>query len=1206
MSPACAMIIVSLIVIVPAPAFAAETLVWRIGAFDYSSSEFRSQSIDYSDPKQSPTYRVGHSKDSEDWWRFQPGPANGMTGGREHPFNVLFDLKQPRGVYRLTVAVLYETPRLSYLKLNLNGHTGNFYFHPRLDYRAGDWEGTFVPQTSWDKKTIDLPAQWFREGENRLVFTALDDPPQVETSLGSIAPGHTGLVYDALELDQDPDARYDESKIEPLVVPTIFYHQSENGLKENALKEVVEVYASFAHMPSSGEAELSVAGTPVRANFASTGEFGEQPIEFQIPEWTGTIHAELKIHLEPKIHAEPNIGDSSNVRSFPVDLIAARKWTLYIVPHEHLDIGFTDYPEKVAELHAESIDGVLELQKKVPDFRWTLDGEWVAEKYLEGRSAEKREQFVRAMREGKIVLPPQFANQHTGTASLEGLFRSLYDAHALAAKNNFATGAAHITDVPSYSWSYASVLADAGVKYFVAASNSWRAPIQLLGRWNEKSPFYWQGPDGGKVLMWYSRAYLQLATMFGTPPRLAAVRDSLPVFLQAYSRPGYKASAAIIFGTQLENTALSKEHAYLPSEWNKLYAWPKLEFSTFADAMAAIEKPFNGQIQTYRGDFGPYWEDGFGSDSFATAVHRQNQQRILSAEKLGTLPAVLNAGLLPERNLLQAAWHNTLLFDEHTWTYVGATTQPDAEQTKRQLELKRSRTTSAQREISEAVHRSWAQLESFLGPQEPSIAVFNSLSWARTGTVEIDLQDGSAIFDGVTGNQLPVETLFTGRGTSLPGFGGGYRRVRFVAPDVPGIGYKLFAIRPTKSPEKSGTNDATHAAAAKRLTGTTFENNFYRITIDPESGALRSIWDKDLSRELVDSNSPYRFGSYIYVTGADDIPNNSLYRFGAALKPPRLTPTPASGGHLVEAVETANAIRIVLESSAPHTSSIRTEITLPKWQKRIDLTYSLHKDHVLTKEAVYIAFPFAMSNPKFAYETQNAWVDPARDELSGGSREWYAVNHWAAVRDGDGNSTAAIIPYDAPLVNFGDIVRGNWPTEFAPKSSTIFSWLMNNYWGTNFAPGQGGDFTFHYSIVSNRTFDPATVTRAGWENMTPLESDPVNASFESGTLPSNQSALLSVDNPDVAVVTWKIAEDGRGTILRLEELAGKAAKAKLTSQYFDVREAWRCSGLENDQTRLASTASGVEIDIKPFEIVTLRLITGPRSHSADNTGKIAH
>ncbi len=862
-----------------------------------------------------------------------------------------------------------------------------------------------------------------------------------------------------------------------------------------------------------------------------------------------------------------------------MEMEAARKWTIFIVPHEHLDIGFTDYPEKVAELHAESLDGVMEIQRKIPDFRWTLDGYWVLEKYLGGRSKDKQGELVRAMKEGRIILPPQYANQHTGTASLEGLFRSLYDSHQFAAQHGLSTGAAHITDVPTYSWSYASVLADAGVKYFVAASNSWRAPAVLLARWNEKSPFYWQGPDGGKVLMWYSRAYLQLATLFATPPRLAAVRDSLPVFLQAYSRPDYKASAAIIFGTQLENTPLSKEQAYLPAEWNKENAWPKLQFSTFADAMAAIEKPFEGKIPLYRGDLGPYWEDGFGSDSLGTAIHRQNQQRILTAEKLSTLPAVLDADLRPERSLLVDAWRNTLLFDEHTWTYVGATTQPDADQTQRQLILKRSRVTSAQREIAESLDRSWAQLESLLAPKDSSVAVFNSLSWPRSGTVEIDLQDNFGLVDATTGKQVSVETLSRGRGISLPGFGGGYRRVRFVAPQIPGIGYKMFTLRPIKD-----SQDQT-----RKLDGPTFENHYYRILVDPEAGALRSVWDKDLGRELVDPKSPYRFGAYLYVSGGDDIPNNSLYRFGAAQQPPQLKTVVAGQGRLVEAVETATGIHIVLESSAPHTPVVRTEITLPNWEKRIELTYALHKHSVLSKESVYIAFPFAVERPRFAYETQNGWVDPAQDELPGGSREWYAINHWAVVSGG--SWSAAIIPRDAPLVNFGDIVRGAWPTKFAPASSGIFSWVMNNYWGTNFSPAQGGEFTFHYSIVSGRDLDPAGLTRMGWESMTALESDTTSASPQTGLLPVDEAGLIRVDNPQVAIVTWKMAEDGRGTVLRLEELAGKAARVRISSQFFHVREAWLCSGLEDDERRVGTSDDGVDLEVRPFEIVTLRLLT---------------
>src|SRR5512146_145057 len=85
-------------------------LVWRVGEFNDSSGEFRSQDIDYANPKSDPVYIVGKSTD-QDWLRFQPGPANGMTGARLHPFTIRFNLKeQPRGVYRLKITILYETP----------------------------------------------------------------------------------------------------------------------------------------------------------------------------------------------------------------------------------------------------------------------------------------------------------------------------------------------------------------------------------------------------------------------------------------------------------------------------------------------------------------------------------------------------------------------------------------------------------------------------------------------------------------------------------------------------------------------------------------------------------------------------------------------------------------------------------------------------------------------------------------------------------------------------------------------------------------------------------------------------------------------------------------------------------------------------------------------------------------------------------------
>jgi alpha-mannosidase len=1145
--------------------------VWQIGRFDDSSQEFRSQGIDYASPKSDVVYTVGSSHD-EDWVRFQPGPANAVAGGRLHPFRVNFTLPDaPRGVYHLRVAILYETPRLSALRVSINGHAGTFYFHPRLDYGAGDWEGTFVPQTSRDEKTIDIPARWLRRGENALVFTAVDTPAEAQKSMGDIAPGQSGLVYDALSLTQDPDAKYESGAASIVAVPTIFYRQSGSGLDE-----VVDVFPSLhAGAKVHGDVTLATSGSKLTQPLAIDGEFGEAHIRFSVPEWQGSHQATVTV----------------DGHRFRESLTAAKKWTLDIVPHEHLDVGFTDYSPKVAELQSESVDGVLDLLQKQPDFRWTLDGSWVAQQYLAGRSAARVQQFLSAVRAGQIVLPPQFANEHTGVASLEELARSLYFSHELAAQYHLPVGAANITDVPSYSWSYASVLHDAGVKYLAAGSNSWRAPIILLGRWNEKSPFYWEGPDGGRVMMWYSRAYLQLASMFGTPPTLPAVEDAAPVFLEAYSRPDYVANSVIVFGSQLENTPLSREQVALPQQWASEYEWPKLVFTTFKDAMSSLDRQFGGNLPVYRGDFGPYWEDGFTSDALHTAIYRRSQQRILTAEKMGTIPALLNPALRPDAARMDDAWRNMLLFDEHTWTSASATTQPEGDQNRRQLQQKQLETIIARNDITQSVERSWAQMESLLNPAQDSIAVFNSLSWKRSGWVEVDAPAGQMVVDAATKAAVPQVILREEAGTVLPGFGGKTNRIRFLAADLPATGYKLFAFAPQADPSALLPH---HDDAAMR--DAVIENRYYRITLDPEHGAVKSIYDKDLKRELVDSSSPFPFASYVYVEGADDMPTNSLYRYGVAQHLPQLHPAEATHGRILSVTRTEQGVTAILESEAPNTPAIRTRINLPDGEKRIDFDYRVHKVSTLRKEAAYIAFPFAGAHPEFRYETQNGWVDPSRDELAGGSREWYTVNHWAAVTS-DG-VTAAIIPQDAPLATFGDIVRGKWPTEFHPASGAIYSWLMSNYWNTNFASSQGGDFEFHYTVVSAPEFSAPQLTQLGWETMTKLESDPVHANAASGGLTQSSAGFLSVDSRNVVVNTWKLAEDGDGSILRLENISDNATAVRIDIPLLSINRAWLCNALEDKQSELPISSSGVQVTVPAFGVVTVRMETQPGAAKA--------
>ena len=214
-----------------------------------------------------------------------------------------------------------------------------------------------------------------------------------------------------------------------------------------------------------------------------------------------------------------------------VGLVPQRKWTAYVVPHAHLDIGFTDYQGKVAEIHNRNIDKLLDEIDAHPEMRFSLDGSWIVREYLASRNAQARARLLNFVRDGKIAVPAQLANLMTGYPTMEELIRSTAYSSQLHREEKIPFDYVNITDVPSYTWSYPSALHALGIKYFLAASNNDRAPILLYGRWNEQSPFWWQGPDGSKVLMSYSRQYFQFSFVCGVPAQEAACQPVAAYFL---------------------------------------------------------------------------------------------------------------------------------------------------------------------------------------------------------------------------------------------------------------------------------------------------------------------------------------------------------------------------------------------------------------------------------------------------------------------------------------------------------------------------------------------------------------------------------------------------------------------------------------------------------------------------------------------------
>jgi hypothetical protein len=376
------------------------------------------------------------------------------------------------------------------------------------------------------------------------------------------------------------------------------------------------------------------------------------------------------------------------------------------------------------------------------------------------------------------------------------------------------------------------------------------------------------------------------------------------------------------------------------------------------------------------------------------------------------------------------------------------------------------------------------------------------------------------------------------------------------------------------------------------------ENEYYRIVLDPETAAVRSIFDKELNRELVNRSSEFGFGQYVYVTGADQEPNR-LTRYSDVLQPPTMQPHGSGHGRLISISKTPFGTVAHLESVALHTPTIETEIILFDRQKKVQFTSRVKKEKVFTKEGVYFAFPLAVDDPEFLYETQNGYVNPARDMLPGAGLEWFSVQHWVAVKNSQ--LLAAVLPVDAPLVTLGDVVRGVFPRTFGSRKSTIFSYAMNNYWTTNYVAGQGGEFIFRYVFVSGRNISPSSLSRMGREAMSPFEEDTIfpqdRVHPTQEPLPAAQGSFLQLDSGNLVLNALKPAEDGKGIILRFTETSGQGGLAKASLPLLQLRTAWRCDAMEQCQQPLEVSANSFSFNVKPFQIVTLRLETEGTGHA---------
>lgn len=1156
-------------------AAAQERRVWQIGEFDGSSDEFGAQAAGPFDAA------VGQAKN---WGATQQAVVEAKADAAAER-RIRFELnEEPLGAYKLRLGLLITTPRLPVVQVRVNGRRGWFYQRPERDFVEGNLEAYTFPQYAVGSLVVEVPTKFLRRGANEIALTAVADPLTAELP-GGAETGDALLRYDALALYSTDFTSTSPSVASAEAVPTVVYRRV-----GGRLFEVVSVFVRWSQLAAPrGLVRLSLGGWNGAQRFESDREFGEQRFEFLVPEFAAGARATVMVNANERDY------------EFAQTLTPKRKWTVYMVPHEHLDVGYSDFQTKLAETHSRIIDEALEMTAERPEFRFSLDGYWQAQQFLEGRSEEEKKRFYDAIRARKIFVPAQHSVMLTGAGTAEVLLRSFYASHKLNREHGGPWDYVNITDVPSYTWSYASILAAAGIKYFSAAANADRGPTLMLGDLHRRSPFWWEGPDGSRVLLWYARHYHQIGSQFGLPPKLANGYEGLQTFLNVYERPDYAPSAVLLHGSQWENTSLHKTQADIVREWNRTYAYPQLVFAGFGEALEKISAGVAERLPVVRGDGGPYWEDGVASDAAHAAIERENERRAVSAEKLATAAALVDPRSRPSRAALDSMWDSIFLMNEHTWGWGRSVTEPHSEDSERELAYKRLRAVMARDRVDYVLDRAMTTIAGSVETPERALVVFNTLNWRRDGWVEFDLQKTRELVDVETGAVAPVVVL-----EDHPA----YQRIRFMGRGVPAVGYRTYQVRDkapraaaetpsdTSTAAQQGTSSQTtpSTASASASQPNTLENNFYRVSLDAESGSIKSVFDKQLGRELVDASSPYRFGQYVYVTGGNEPFPNQLLTYRKTTPVARLEAHGAAGGRVVSVERTPTGSRAVLESSAPNTPRVTTEVVLFDDAKKIEINCRVRKDVVYKKEGVYFAFPAAVREPQFRFDVQSTVVDPSKDMIPGAGLEWFSSQNWAAV--GDNSLTVAIVNRDSFLWTFGDIVRGTWPKEFKPAGPALFSYVMNNYWNTNYVAAQGGEFTFRYVLTSARVLDQTALARMGWEETTPLERTLVKSQDQTyparKTLPAAQSSFLSVDNPSVLLSAWKQSEDGAGTVMRFIELSGARTQVSVGSPLLNDATVSVCNAVE-ECGRPMPGAKRPGFSLGPRQIYTVKVSPARRT-----------
>ncbi len=571
---------------------------------------------------------------------------------------------------------------------------------------------------------------------------------------------------------------------------------------------------------------------------------------------------------------------------------------------------------------------------------------------------------------------------------------------------------------------------------------------------------------------------------------------------------------------------------------------PRLQFSTPAKfVQAVLAQPHNFPVvQT---ELEPTLRGAYTSVGEIKKGNRCSENLLLTLEKFASVADRLGARSYPKAALLNA-WKAVMLNQFHDT--ISGTDVPPA-------------TEDALRQYGEVISMAGTELRATLGALTERIdtngkggipvVVFNPVAWDRTDVVEAELevpeggQDACGTVSDAQGKALATQRL----ASHVPG----RVRLSFVAEDVPSLGYRVYWAAAGKKEKTS-----------LKVTPSEMENEFFRVSIDPTTGCLSSVFDKVGNREML--AQPGR-GNLIQVL---DDPGDSE---GFFFSPEGREEHNIWDGPCADVVAEPQ-IRVIEEGPVRATVEVKKKHGLARFTQRVTLSRGIRRvDFGLdvkwrgNNKMVKMAFPLAVNAPEAAYEIPYGVI------MRRSRGEEFAAQNWVDITQDN---------YGVSLLN-----DSRYGYDITPN--TIRLSVLRSPDHPVAATEEAGVHRVKYALCPHGgSWQQAGIVRRGQEFNNPLIA--VATTAHKGELPHSE-AFLRVEPENVLVSALKKAEDSDDLMLRCYESIGTASTMKVTLSAALAADAVHGTDLlENSQSDLAVTPKGFEAPVGAWAIESYKLV----------------